>query len=258
LRYALAVFAISLAIAVVVAVLLSTSALRLGIGVLLIDVVLLATLFPLYRRGLLSRQVLGLAATAPARSVKLVLFALFVYGGFAAFWIRVVSAPPPAAPLREGTLALAVTGFALALCAPVVEEIFFRGLLYGALRNRLPVVPAVLIGGLLFGAVHATTYPLSTLPVKALFGVIACLLYERTGSLLPAIALHCFVDALSFEELVSHTGGIVFICFAALGGVLLIRAGIARRAGGHARPAIATSVNRISATRLPDQVMLKE
>ncbi|HTW13205.1 MAG TPA: CPBP family intramembrane glutamic endopeptidase, partial [Solirubrobacteraceae bacterium] len=66
-------------------------------------------------------------------------------------------------------------------------------------RNRLPVWQAALIAGALFGLVHITGYPLITLPIKAAFGVFACLLYERTGSILPGIALHSFVDATAVD-----------------------------------------------------------
>jgi len=90
----------------------------------------------------------------------------------------------------------------------VVEEIFFRGLLYRCLRNRLAVLPAALIAGCLFGLVHITGYPLVTLPVKAALGLNACLLYEQTGSILPGIALHSLVDGTAFEA--ALTGHLVF------------------------------------------------
>lgn len=97
-----------------------------------------------------------------------------------------------------------------------------RGLLYRALRNRLNVAPAALIDGLLFGAIHATTYPLDTLPPRIAFGAVTCLLYERTGSLLPGIALHCFIDAAGFEAAITGHNYIVNEGFLALGTLLLV------------------------------------
>lgn len=44
-----------------------------------------------------------------------------------------------------------LTGFAVAVCAAVIEEIFFRGLLYRAFRNRSGIAPAALINGIMFG-----------------------------------------------------------------------------------------------------------
>jgi membrane protease YdiL (CAAX protease family) len=63
----------------------------------------------------------------------------------------------------------------------------------------------------LFGAVHASTYPVDTLPPKIVFGIIACLLYQRTGSLYPGIVLHALIDASAFESAVSH--GQVWIAY---------------------------------------------
>jgi len=52
--------------------------------------------------------------------------------------------------------ALYVTLAAVAVvAAPVVEELFFRGLLLSALRSRVSAVPAVAIQAVVFGAYHA-------------------------------------------------------------------------------------------------------
>jgi len=123
---------------------------------------------------------------------------------------------------HESTINVALAVFQMAVSAPVVEEIFFRGLLYRSLRNRLSILPAALIAGALFGLVHITSYPLDTLPVKAAFGVIACLLYERTGSLLPGIALHSFVDGSSIDVALTGNDLIVFASFLVLAVVLLV------------------------------------
>jgi uncharacterized protein len=112
--------------------------------------------------------------------------------------------------------------------APVVEEIFFRGLLYRALRNRLSILPAALIAGFVFGAVHGVAYPLNTLPPRMVFGVIACLLYERTGSLFPAMALHGLIDGAAFEAEITGKVGIAYAVYGALALVLLTYAGARR------------------------------
>jgi CAAX protease family protein len=80
--------------------------------------------------------------------------------------------------------ALAPTLF---LFAPIGEEMFFRGFLYRALRQRLDVTPAVLISAAAFGAAHV--YPL-VIPVIFVDGVILALLYEKRRSLLACIAAH--------------------------------------------------------------------
>ncbi len=201
--------------------------LRVGAGVLLVDGVLLGALWPLRQRGL-TRQDLGLRAAPGARSVGLVVLALVAYGVVAVLWTIMVQPRAGADALANvkhaSTINIVLAVFAVAVSAPIVEEIFFRGLLYRSLRNQLSILPAIVIAGVLFGLVHITSYPLTTLPVKALFGIIACLLYERTGSLLPGIGLHSFIDASAIDLALTDNDLIVLASFAALVLVLLIRA----------------------------------
>jgi membrane protease YdiL (CAAX protease family) len=68
--------------------------------------------------------------------------------------------------------------------------------MYASLRGKLPVAWAALITGGLFAAIHpvlgATSWNL--VPVLAMAGIAMCLLYERTGSLWPAIAFHVVMN----------------------------------------------------------------
>lgn len=235
LRYALGAYLAVLAVGIVVAVGLTGSELRLGVGVLCVDVAMLATLIPLRRGHALSARDLGLRPTLPAPAVGLVVLSAIVIAIIDGIWNHgVLQQPvtPLLATLHESAAAKVLGGFAAVFCAPVIEEIFFRGLLYRALRNRMSIARAALLGGVLFGLVHATTYPLDSLPPKMVFGVIACLLYEYTGSLYPGIALHSFIDATAFEIAISGHDRIVFLAFLVLGAILLLYAGKQR-----ARPA---------------------
>lgn len=100
----------------------------------------------------------------------------------------------------ESTVGLITAGFMVVAVAPVAEEIFFRGFFYGALRSRYSVPAAVLMAGLLFGSIHwdFTAEGLAILPPLALLGAIFCLVYERTGSLFPVIAMHAINNALAY------------------------------------------------------------
>jgi uncharacterized protein len=101
----------------------------------------------------------------------------------------------------EGTAGLVIAGFMVIAVAPVAEEIFFRGFFYRALRSRFTVPVAALIDGLLFGAIHydySGADALLILPPLALLGAIFCIVYERTGSLFPVIALHAINNALAY------------------------------------------------------------
>jgi hypothetical protein len=74
-----------------------------------------------------------------------------------------------------------------ALVAPLVEEIFFRGVLYGALRGWMRVWGAAAFSAAIFAFGHPL--PEYFLPIFVL-GVAFALVRERTGSLLPSIIAH--------------------------------------------------------------------
>ena len=85
--------------------------------------------------------------------------------------------------------------------APVIEEIFYRGLLQGALVKRgLPPVVAILISATIFGASH---FELLQLPALILFGATAGLLAHRTGRLGPAITAHMAFNMVSVVALLA-------------------------------------------------------
>ena len=69
---------------------------------------------------------------------------------------------------------------------PIGEEMFFRGFVYGTLR-RWGVAAAAVLSALFFAVVHQQI--VHFLPI-ALLGLVLAVLYERTGSLLPAMIVH--------------------------------------------------------------------
>ena len=91
---------------------------------------------------------------------------------------------------------LAVQIVLIVIAAPISEELCFRGMLYGGLRERLPRYPAALITGLIFGGLHATT-GISAVPPLIVFGFLLALLYERTGSIVPGILLHTINNSIA-------------------------------------------------------------
>ena len=237
-RYALTAYVLTFGTVIVVGLVARYgfgTHIQVGVGVLSVDLILVLGLVPLARTRGLSLGDLGIRRTFAMRSLGLVILALGAYFALGAAWsiVFISRSTDRAANIlsgvhHDGGFKVAVTVVAVSLSAPIVEEIFFRGLLYRSLRNRLPTYQAALIAGALFGLVHITGYPLITLPVKALFGVLACLLYERTGSLLPGIALHAFVDASAADISVTGNDFIVLIVTAVLVAVILLRAGIQR------------------------------
>ncbi len=98
----------------------------------------------------------------------------------------------------ESTVALVASLVLVCVLAPLVEEFFFRGFFYPALRNWRGVAPAAIITGLIFGLIHAGSSPVEALLPLAVLGILLCLLYEKTGSLYPCIALHAVNNSLAF------------------------------------------------------------
>ncbi|MBA2793147.1 MAG: CPBP family intramembrane metalloprotease [Thermoleophilaceae bacterium] len=102
----------------------------------------------------------------------------------------------------DSMLALIAIGVLVVVLAPVVEEFFFRGFFYKALRTRFGFFVAALIDGLVFGVIHYTgAETLSILPIFVALGFVFCLVYERTGSLYPSIAIHAFNNAIAYAQL---------------------------------------------------------
>ncbi|MCY4425309.1 MAG: CPBP family intramembrane metalloprotease, partial [Acidimicrobiaceae bacterium] len=79
-------------------------------------------------------------------------------------------------------------------------EVFFRGLLQGALQDRLGPVWAVSIASVAFGITH---FQVVQLPALVLVGVVNGLLVLRTGRLGPALWSHAAFNAVTVAVLVS-------------------------------------------------------
>ena len=83
----------------------------------------------------------------------------------------------------------------LVVVAPVVEELIFRGWLYGKLRARAGVAISTLITSLLFGVMHfqwnvgVTVFALS---------VVLCALREITGTIYAGILTHMLKNGVAF------------------------------------------------------------
>ncbi len=82
----------------------------------------------------------------------------------------------------------------MVLLAPIVEEIFFRGLLYRILRERWGVFFSVAVSATLFSLLH---HGLIISPQLA-GGIIFALAYEWSRSLWVAIALHIGANSVVY------------------------------------------------------------
>jgi len=94
---------------------------------------------------------------------------------------------------------LVVMAVSVIVVAPLVEELFFRGLLLDAIRTRWGTVAAVAGTSVVFGATHFQ--PLQ-FPALTLAGAVFAIAAARTGRLGTAVAVHAGFNATTFTALV--------------------------------------------------------
>jgi membrane protease YdiL (CAAX protease family) len=103
--------------------------------------------------------------------------------------------------LTEGPLAFVVLLIAAGVIAPFVEELFFRGFLFGLLRRRHPLWQAYLVTAVLFTVLHNDPSRMNLSQMAglsigiAMLAVMLAWLYQRTGSLYPGILAHAVNNA---------------------------------------------------------------
>jgi membrane protease YdiL (CAAX protease family) len=82
---------------------------------------------------------------------------------------------------------LLFTGLFAAIGGPIVEELFFRGFMYGAFKKYIGIFGAMALSAAFFAALHA--HAVGFFPIMVL-GVALAYLYEKTGTLVAPITLH--------------------------------------------------------------------
>jgi membrane protease YdiL (CAAX protease family) len=120
-------------------------------------------------------------------------------------WMLISSDPSPSntefLPTKPSVLTAFVIFFLVAICTPIVEELFFRGLFLRSLGRRWNLVTAVIISSLVFGLFHAQgdTWGQAAfiVGVTAIYGaVFAFLVIRANGRLGPSIVAHICVNAV--------------------------------------------------------------
>jgi membrane protease YdiL (CAAX protease family) len=107
--------------------------------------------------------------------------------------------------ISTSTVALVAVAVFVCAVAPMAEEFFFRGFIFGTLR-RMPIrvagrdlgvwVAAVLTAAL-FGLAHLGSAPAEYLVPLGFLGFVLCMIRWRTGSLYPCMALHSANNAVA-------------------------------------------------------------
>jgi membrane protease YdiL (CAAX protease family) len=107
--------------------------------------------------------------------------------------------------VSNSTAALVGATVFVCVIAPIVEEFFFRGFIFGALRQMRIVIArrnigtwvAAIVTGILFGLAHTGSASSQYLVPLGFLGFVLCLLRWRTGSLYPCMALHSINNSLA-------------------------------------------------------------
>lgn len=121
------------------------------------------------------------------------------------------------APLGTTQSTIGLAGVAVFVCvfAPVAEEFFFRGFLFGVLRQMRVTVAgrdagtwiAAIITGILFGLAHAGSALSQDLIPLGFLGFVLCLVRWKTRSLYPCIALHSLNNSVALGATQFHWSG---------------------------------------------------
>jgi membrane protease YdiL (CAAX protease family) len=180
------------------------------IATILWDLGFVALVLFLIRRKGAGAENLGLrdGITSPGQTM------LWVIGGYVALYSTVVIynvlvsvlglhflEPSEQLPssVFDNNVVIALAGIAIVLCAPIAEEIFFRGFLFGGLTRYVPLWAAALLSGAVFSLAHAN---IGLIIPFTIVGAILALLYARTNSLVTNISVHLLFNLTSYLILV--------------------------------------------------------
>jgi uncharacterized protein len=89
--------------------------------------------------------------------------------------------------VEERRYLLAFLIFIICLVGPVIEELFFRGFVYTALRRKISAPVAILTSAVFFAWLHMTL--IGFFPILML-GLLLAYLYEKSRTLVPSIIVH--------------------------------------------------------------------
>ncbi len=143
--------------------------------------------------------------------------------------------------LRVSSSTAALVGATVFVCvvAPIAEEFFFRGFIFGALRRMRIVVAgreigtwvAAILTGILFGLAHTGSASSQYLIPLGFLGFVLCLVRWRTRSLYPCMALHSINNSLALGISTLHwtTGEVLALTVGAVGVIAVLTRPLAER-----------------------------
>jgi membrane protease YdiL (CAAX protease family) len=177
-----------------------------AIAIVLLDVVLVVTVLAVVARKGAGLSALGFRAPrqgygAMAALIVAAYFAAIglvnIYGiaidVFGLDWLEPSQQLPD--DFYDEDSVIIISGIAIVFLAPIAEEIFFRGFIFGGLRRYISMPIAGLASGALFSLAHGD--PGLILPF-AFVGLVLAGIYEYTRSLYASIGVHFVFNSMSF------------------------------------------------------------
>jgi uncharacterized protein len=140
---------------------------------------------------------LGLGGAIVGRVLPLIVLVCIVLAG-SGFGAPNSAAPRIVGVTPSGTAGWVVVALLTVVGAPIVEELFFRGLLQGAFTRRIGAVPALFVTAIIFSFAHVLNEgplaPLVLFPMALVLGYLR----HRTGKLAAGMVAHAFFNAILF------------------------------------------------------------
>jgi membrane protease YdiL (CAAX protease family) len=135
----------------------------------------------------------------------------------------------------SGPAVVVFAALCIAVLAPICEEIFVRGVMFGSLRHWKGVWVAATITAIVFSAAHLEFSPV-IFADRLVAGFVWCLVYARTGRLLPGMMAHAANNAVVIGLLLGWDWQVPLLVAACVTTVALCVAPFARRPGRVLRP----------------------
>lgn len=107
------------------------------------------------------------------------------------------------AEVTRAPLTIALTGLSAVALAPLTEEVFYRGVVFGGLA-RWGFWPAAILSGAIFSAAH---FDVGSLIPFLIIGVALAWLFWRRGDLWESVAFHVLFNAIGFSLLLATEAG---------------------------------------------------
>lgn len=134
----------------------------------------------------------------PSLIIKLVVV-FFIIRMIALFYNNSSSSVYPRewlARVNSSTFLLTVSFLSIVIIVPFIEELFYRGVMYSAFKNKMNSVLAMLSSSLIWALFHNSQIGLMF--GSFIFGIILSIIFEKTRSIIPCIIIHSINNAFFY------------------------------------------------------------